>query len=128
MKFTKIEKGEPKTRNVYMGASLQRLFRSRLYLRNASAVVNEAVGRYLAICDRYRPDLTEGEWQAVRESIPLDAAGIATGSVPWVCVEDAARAGMLDHLEVDAASLIERLRGLTPAEEVAVLEMVERER
>lgn len=99
-----------------------------MYLRNASATINEAVGRYLILCDRARPDFSLEEWAAIRASIAIDATGVAVGSIPWSCVEEAERSGALeDYTEsVDIQGLIERLRSLTLAEEIAVLEVVER--
>ena len=114
--------------HIYLRPQVARLLRSRLYLRNASATINEAVGRYLVLCDRARPDFTREEWAAIRASIPLDATGVAVGSIPWSCVEEAERAGLLEeHAEsVDVPRLIERLKALALAEEIAVLEIVER--
>ena len=63
---------------------------------------------------------------AVVESIPLDASGVAVASVPWSAVDEAHGAGHLDHLDVDAGGLVEMLKGLSPVEETALIEMVER--
>ena len=63
---------------------------------------------------------------AVVESIPLDASGVAVASVPWSAVDEALSAGQLDHLDVDAGGLVMMLKGLSPVEETALLEMVER--
>jgi len=115
-----------KSLSIYLRTETSRLLSSRLVPRNASAAIDAAIGRYMTICDRHRPSLSHIEMIAVIEAIPVDTSGIAVGTVPWSAVDDASAAGRLDHLGVDAGSLVKKLKMLSLVEEIALIEMVER--
>ena len=59
-------------------------------------------------------------------SISVDSSGLCIETVPWSAVDDAQQAGLLANLEVGATSLVDKLKGLSLVEEIALLEMVER--
>jgi len=126
MKIVKNNKIPNRSLSIYLRPSIRRLLDLRLVPRNTSAAIDAAIGRYLSICDRHRPELSPAQMLAVVESIPLDASGVAVASVPWSAVDEAHSAGRLDHLDVDAGSLVQKLKGLSPVEETALIEMVER--
>ena len=126
MKSVKNNKPPSRSLSIYLRPSIQRLLSLRLAPRNTSATIDAAIGRYLSICNRNRPALSSAQMLAVVESIPLDASGVAVSSVPWSAVDEARSAGRLDHLDVDAGGLVKMLKGLSPVEETALIEMVER--
>ena len=112
--------------SIYLRPATSRLLALRMIPRNASAAIDAAIGRYLMICDRHRPTLTAEEWMAVQDSISVDSSGLCIETVPWSAVDDAQQAGLLADLEVGATRLVDKLKGLSLVEEIALLEMVER--
>jgi hypothetical protein len=93
-----------------------------------SAAVSRMMERYAEVCRRHLPDLTEAEWNLLRDSMnglcPEPAASVA-----WLAmgVRDSIA---LDHLDekwdVDGLGLIRKLDALDYAGCCAVLDAVER--
>lgn len=83
--------------------------------------------RYQMVIDGHRPTLTEAEWNACRDALNSYWMGDADSiKLIWATIADA------DHIDglgakwkIDAQSLSSRIRQMTPAELVALVEAVE---
>ncbi len=92
-----------------------------------SAVVNRSLGRYAEICRRELPTLSQDEWGLVCEALMgtiHEPAGMC--SMVWHGVADAVRLDGLDaKWQVDGPALIRRLKRLSFAAEVALIDRAE---
>lgn len=92
-----------------------------------SGTINRLADRYYEIVRRSRIDLSPGELDAVRDALngwlAEPAATIAGG--PALEVEDALPDGLAERHGIDGPALVAKLRGLTYAQEVALVDAVE---
>ena len=93
-----------------------------------SGVINRTVDRYRETVRRSRYDLQPAELDAVCDALQSwlaePAATIANG--PALEVEDALRDGLAERHGIDGPLLVMKLRMLTFAQEVALVDAVER--
>lgn len=95
-----------------------------------SGAISTIVARYAEICRRELPGLSEAEMNLVRDALNgawlVDRPeGIQT--MLWAEVTDAIKLNQADTKHgVDGAALVEKLRGLTYAQAVALVDSVER--
>ena len=96
--------------------------------RVRSAVVSRMMERYAEVCRRALPELTDAEWDLLRDSLngwlPEPAA-----SVGWLAMgvrDSIALDGLADKWGVDGPALLSRLEALDYAGCLAVLDAVER--
>lgn len=92
-----------------------------------SSAINRVADRYYEIVRRSRIDLSPGELDAVRDALngwlAEPAATIAGG--PALEVEDALPDGLAERHGIDGPALVAKLRALTYAQEVALVDAVE---
>jgi len=85
--------------------------------------------RYLQLLRRTpRADLTEAEVNAIRDALNgtiLEPAEDIRGAL-WVDIEDACVDGLAEKWEIDGPALVARLKALDYAQEVRLVEEVER--
>lgn len=92
-----------------------------------SGSINRIADRYYEVVRRSRIDLSPAELGAVRDAmngwLAEPAATIAGG--PALEVEDALADGLAERHGIDGRALVEKLRGLTYAQELALVDAVE---
>ena len=92
-----------------------------------SGSINRLADRYYEIMRRSRIDLTPAELDAVRDALngwlAEPAATIAGG--PALEIEDALPDGLTDKWSIDGPALVAKMRALTYAQEVALVDAVE---
>lgn len=92
-----------------------------------SGSINRIADRYYEIIRRSRIDLSDAELAAVRDALngwlAEPAATIAGG--PALEVADALDDGLAERHGIDGRALLAKLRGLTYAQEVALVDSVE---
>lgn len=96
--------------------------------RNLSHRLNQMADRYAELlADAGLPPLSDGEWNLIRDAMNGTVNEPATMiRQVWQGVEDAIQLDGLDaKWSVDGEALVATLRGLTYAQEVAVVEAVE---
>lgn len=105
-----------------------------------AAVANNGGGRGMShrlaqIADRYQeilrraapPALSDGEMNALRDACNgtlHEPAALIRGSL-WIGIEDSLPDGLAEKWQIDGAALVEKLRGLTYPQEVALVEQIE---
>lgn len=96
----------------------------------SSGRVNQVLDRYAEILRRERVEqlFSEAEWSALRDmlnGVVSEPAGMIRGSLlmGW---EDSLEDGIAEKWDVDPAVMGDKLRGLSFAQEVAVIEAVQR--
>lgn len=94
---------------------------------NLSGAINRVADRYYELVRRSRIDLAPAELDAVRDALngwlAEPAATIAGG--PALEVEDALPDGLAERYGIDGPALVARLRALTYAQEVALVDAAE---
>lgn len=112
---------------VYMSEPLERLVKDREAQDSLSGRLSTAADRYLEICDRHKPELSEAEWNACRDA--LNGCWMAdTMSVEsvWASIYDADRLdGLGKKWGIDAKALAIRIRDMPLVEKIALIEAVE---
>lgn len=92
-----------------------------------SSAINRVADRYYELVRRSRVDLSPSELDAVRDALngwlAEPAATIAGG--PALEVEDALPDGLAERHGIDGPALVAKLRGLTYAQEIALVDAVE---
>lgn len=92
-----------------------------------SSAINRVADRYYELVRRSRIDLPQPELDAVRDALngwlAEPAATIAGG--PALEVEDALPDGLAERHGIDGPALVAKLRGLTYAQEIALVDAVE---
>lgn len=85
--------------------------------------------RYLELLRRTDlPALTEAEMNALRDSNNgtwHEPAAAIRGAL-WLGIDDSLHDGIADKWQIDGQQLVDKLRGLTFAQEVKLLELIER--
>jgi hypothetical protein len=109
---------------IYAGGPIAEVIADRA---NKSGRLGRVCGRYLEIVTHCTPALTRAEWCAVCDAL----AGTWRQDGAWRFVdreiEDAARLrDLATRYVIDAESLVARAKAWSPAERVAVVEIVER--
>lgn len=93
-----------------------------------SRALNRALDRYAEVCRRETPDLTLNEWKLVCDALRTrQHEPAASCHLVAAGVEDAIEFdGLAEKLNVDGPSLKEKLRELTYAQRVALVDAAER--
>lgn len=117
----------PKRRTIYVGEGIARALGARIEQEDGSfsGAVNGIAGRYADIVERSMPEYTEREWCAICDanngSWFLDSF---SPPLIWANVADTPEIG--EKWEIDADSLVSRLRALTYCQSAAVVDVIER--
>ena len=92
-----------------------------------SGSINRIADRYYEIIRRSRIDLSPAELDAVRDALTgwlAEPAATISGG-PALEVEDALADGLAERHGIDGRALVAKLRGLSYAQEVALVDAVE---
>ena len=93
-----------------------------------SGRMRSAVLRYHQILDSLMPRFTKAEWCAIfnaNNATVFDGPeGMGTATMVWANVSDARELG--SKWDIDPSSLVDKLRALTPAQGIAVVEAIDR--
>ncbi len=123
------DQGRAKTISYYVSPSTESAIRSRMTGADASAsgALERILDRYGEIMRREQPQLTEAEWNLMRDV--LNGCWLSPArSCAWIDIEaeDGIRLNGLDaKWEVDGPALVAKLRALTFAQRVAIVDAVE---
>jgi len=114
--------------SIYLGESLRRLLDGIDNLRSTSGTLSDVADRYMEICRRSRPGLSEAEWSCVVDALNGCWMGDAsTVAVAWAEVADHINLNGADHAwDIDGPALITKLQSLDYAGLVAVVDVAER--
>lgn len=94
-----------------------------------SGRLNGIVARYELLIDHAMPDFRPDEWCAIFDAnngmlADADPLHMVSPTMIWANVHDTP--GLAEKWDVDPADIIDRLRRLTPAQSVAVIEAIQR--
>jgi len=94
--------------------------------RSFSETGRRMLERYLYLLQVSMPDFSEAEASLIVDALNGTIFHKETVSLLWAEIEDASRSGGLaEKWQIDGASLLARLRDLTPFEALAVVDAVE---
>lgn len=113
----------PKTRTIYRTSAVRSL-ESRSPLDQSGKSITNAVERYLALVQAYRPAFTQEEWGVIFQAGPA----VRQASKPSILaaeVQDAVHEGLDQHWGIDGAELVRKLQALEPAPFWSVIEATE---
>lgn len=112
---------------IYITEQLATLISGRENHDSLSGRISTIAERYGWIIDKHKPELTEPEWNACRDA--LNGVWLRDTDMlrmVWAEIADADKInGLGAKWEVDAQALSQRIRDMTPAETVALVEAVE---
>lgn len=119
-----------KKSQIYIAARAQDVLGALRPDESLSGRVNAALDRYGAIIERATPSLTEAEWQMVRTACGVwattqEPAEILLGGIAAEIEDAAAPGGDLEGQDV--RELLAKLESMSAAEQMAVIESIERE-
>lgn len=112
--------------SIYPGPDLEAAIVANGGGRGRSHRINQIADRYAEILRRNQPSLSEPEWNLIRDSLngTLHEPAAMIGGV-WQGVEDSLADGLGAKWGVDGPELVRKLRGLSFAQEVALVEAIE---
>jgi hypothetical protein len=113
--------------SIYAGAPIEALLDG--YEDNRSGRLNTVAERYAGILAAHTPAFTEFEWCAICDALNGPYMGLGDPSsvrFAWASISDAATEGLGEKWRVDAHELARRVRALSFAESVALIEVVQR--
>jgi hypothetical protein len=117
-----------KTINIYASPALDACLPLNGGGRGRSHRISQIADRYKAILELTPlPKFSDGEWNFLRDVLNgfyPEPASVAIEGI-WVEAEDALAGGYAQKWEIDGQAFVEKLRGLTFAQKVAVVEQVE---
>lgn len=111
---------------VYMSGPLERLIANRGEQDSLSGRLSTVADRYLFICEKHKPNLSEAEWNACRDALNgVWMSDTLSLSSVWASVYDADDDGLGAKWDIDAKALAERIRSMDKAAIVSLVEHVE---
>ena len=93
-----------------------------------SATIRRMLGWYAAIVELERPELSEGEWSAIRDVLNGTFLAVEPGALRMMAgalaieVDDALPDGLAEKWHVDGGALVTRLSEMSFSERVAVID------
>lgn len=111
---------------IYMSEPLEALISGRQEMDSLSGRLSTVAERYAWIIEEHKPELTEAEWNACRDSLNgTFLKDMFTLKLVWANVDDADDDGLGEKWGIDAKALARRIREMKPAELVSLVESVE---